>query len=240
LREAARLVILPSMKTWHLLSPRAPHELEALADGCNRAVDALRAERKGEACGQARVGADVPTSGQIAAAYRASGLPVTDRLLARLQSCTSAIVVENPADPQRSALQASALRYLLDNLGGGLVLLDGFPLRTPEEAARELLTGTRSLRGFAVQALAGAVPEEPEDDEGDPRIDAFLEEVEAAEDDPDLALDLRKLLQFSSPVARRCAQAIVQQGARSVEALARLLGCDEDEVEEALDELVDD
>ncbi len=83
--------MLRPMKTWFLLSPRAPHELEALADGCNRAVEFFRAERTGEACALAHAGGEVPSPGQIAAAYRAAGLPVTDRLLARLQSCEGAM-----------------------------------------------------------------------------------------------------------------------------------------------------
>lgn len=228
------------MKTWFLLSPRAPHELEALADGCNRAVEAFRAERKGEACALARAGGEVPSPGQIAAAYRAAGLPVTDRLLARLQSCEGAIVLENPADPQKSTLQASALRYLLDGIGAGLVLLDEFPLRTPDDATRLLLQGTRSIRGFAGQAEAGAAVQEIEDEDGgDPRIEELLEEFEAAEDDPDLAVDLRALIQNASPLARRCAQAIVQQGVRTVEGLARVLGASEDDIEDALDALSD-
>ncbi|MCB9546373.1 MAG: hypothetical protein H6706_11020 [Myxococcales bacterium] len=224
------------MKSWYLLSPRAPHELEALVEGCNGAIEAFREQRPEDACGQVALGGDVPTSAQIVATYRALDLPVTDRLLARLQACSQAIVIRDPADPQQSPLQASALRFLLDQFGGGLVLLDAFPLRTAEEVAAGVLRGTRSLRGFGALADASArlTPEDDDDDDLDPRVEAFLSAAEAAEDDPDVALDLRDRMR--DPFTREVARAILD-GARSVEALVRVLDADEDDVEDALDDL---
>ncbi|MEZ4464255.1 MAG: hypothetical protein R3F43_07000 [bacterium] len=225
------------MKSWYLLSPRAPHELEALVAGCTRAVEMFRDQRPDDRCGRLELGGEVPTGAQIVATYRALDFPVTDRLLARLQACSQAIVIHQPADPQQSVLQASALRFLLDQLGGGLVLLDAFPLQSADEVANGLLRGTRSLRGFAAMALAGTLAEPEDDDDGDvdPRVEAFLAAAEAAEDDPDVALDLRDRMR--DPFTREVARAILQEGLRTVEALVRALDADEDDVEDALDDL---
>ena len=237
------------MKLWHLLSPKAPHELAAIADGCERAVEVFRPKAPGEACGKARLGGGPPPLAQVAAAYRAQGLHPDDRTMARLQACDASITLEDPADPATSRLQASALRFLLDQIPGGLVLLDDFPFLSPEEAERKLLKGTRSLPGFAqVAATTLAFDDEDEDldlddesgaggDEDDERISAFLDRVEQAQEDPEVAIELRAAVAHLGRLGQRIAEALVRGQARPPASLVTLLGASPRDVDEALEEI---
>lgn len=215
-------------QAWHLLSPRPAHEIEQLAAACARAVAAFRAARGPHACGEVTAGGPRPTAGQVVAAYRAMGLNATVQLVERLDDCESVLTIERPADLDTAPLQVAVLRALLDEMGRGLVLLDGFPLLTPDEARRRL-QGKRTVRGFAAMLRGADAEEEAPEEERviSDRAANILARFEAAEEDPDLALDLSGALRRLPELCVRYARLLVEQGALPDTEAARRLGVSE-------------
>ena len=231
-----------------LLSPLSPEELEDVVVSCTAEVEAYRARHPtvADKTGELVLGGSVPSVDEARAAHESYEEPFPDALAVKLGKIRSVCTIREPGDLESSPLQVSVVRYLVDRIDDGLVLLIDYPLLTIAGCIEEL-GGYKARADF-----------EPAEDEGpDPlaalfgggrakkaapkktRAEKILDMLERARADSELALDAQKVLRRVSETARAYGAALFEFGPIDEARAAAQLGVSEDAVIVAADELAD-
>ena len=216
--------------TWQIVSPLPAAQMSALESAVDRAVDAYLEANPDcpDTFGEVLASDEVPDAKELAGKKKALPAPVQERLA----QCHSVLTIERPGSLAKDPLQVSILRYVLEHSGEAVVVFDG---KTPELAEKVLadLEKRKAAQGFGVSA---ELPPEL-DGELEPRAGRILSILEAAEDNMDLAIDLRASLNRASEMARRYVMLLMQEGAVDDERAARSLKMAPVEVAEIADEV---
>jgi hypothetical protein len=226
-----------------------PAELEDVVVSCTAALETYRAQHPNvtDRTGELVMGGTVPSVDEARAAHESYEEPFPDSLAAKLLKTQSVCTIREPGDLESSPLQVSVVRYLVDRIDDGLVLLIDYPLLTISACIEELAT-YRARDDF--QPL--------DEDEGpDPlaalfgggratkakakktRAERILDMLEKARSDPELALDAQNVLRRVSETARLYGAALFEFGPIDEGKAADKLGVSKDAVIVAADELAD-
>jgi len=192
---------------------------------------------EGEYIVRVRAASRVPDRAEVLAEYRRYQLELPERVLHRLHACRSSLVIEDPGDLAESPLQVSLLRFLLERVGHGLIMFGDYPLEPTEQVLEELRT-RHGAPGFDERPGAArghresrAQRETPHAPPTEVRAVRILELLKSAESSVELAIDVRDILSRASPLARRYAALIYEEGAIDDLKASRLLGVSADELE---------
>ncbi len=231
------------------LSALSPDGRDNVLVSCTAELEAYRAQRPtvADKTGELVMGGTAPTVDEARAAHEEYEEPFPDALAAKLGKVRSVCTIREPGDLESSPLQVSMVRYLVDRIDDGLVLLIDYPLLTIAGAIEEL-AGYKARADF----------EPPEDDEGpDPlaalfgggrakkanakktRAERILDMLEKARMDSEVALDAQNVLRRVSETARAYGAALFEFGPIDEAKAAAKLGVSEDAVIAAADELAD-
>ena len=128
------------MARWHLYTPLSASELEKVEAEYQQALARASEARPGST---ASVGAlapapGVPRAAEVTVAFRAADKPAPPLVLARLKGCKRGLTVSEPAELETDRAQVSAIRFLLQRLGQGVVDWGDGQLQPTEEALKAL------------------------------------------------------------------------------------------------------
>jgi hypothetical protein len=219
--------------TWLVLSPRPFRDAQAIEAACDRAVDAYLEENPDceDTFGEVAAARTLPDEATVKKALgRRKGAA---DVLARLASCRSALAIEQPGSLDDDPLQVAILGFVVAHAGDGVVILDGVP-RLSEDviALLDTKTAAESFGGDADPELFLAA------DAAEPRASRILATFEVAQQNIDLAIDLRHALGKASDLARRYAMLLVQEGAVDDARAARALKVHPADLDDAAEEVL--
>ena len=229
-------------------SPLSSEELEDVVVGCIAELEAYRMEHPtlSDVTGALAMGGTVPSIAEAKAAHAEYEEPFPDSLAKKLENIQSVATISDPGDLENSPLQVAVVKYLVDRIDDGLILLIDYPLLTIGDCIEE-------LQGYKVRDDF----EPPEDDGPDPlaalfgaargkkakpkksRGEKILDMLEKARSDSELALDAQSALKRVSETARAYGAALFEFGAITDAQAAEKLGVPEDAVIDAAEELSD-
>ena len=229
-------------------SPLSQEELEDVVVSCSAELDAYRVEHPNlaDVTGALAMGGTVPSLQEARKAHQEYEEPFPDSLAKKLGKIQSAATISEPGDLENSPLQVSIVKYLVDRIDDGLVLLIDYPLLTIGDCIEELQS-YKARDDF----------EPPEDDGPDPlaalfgaarggkakpkksRAERILDMLEKARSDSELAMDAQSVLRRVSETARAYGAALFEFGALEDAVAADKLGVPVDVVIKAADELAD-
>jgi hypothetical protein len=221
---------------WFILSPHPHRHLAALEGACDRAVDAYLEENPDceDTFGEVSAINAVPTEEELKRALgKKKGAAA---VLARFEGCRASLGIERPGSLDDDPLQVSILGFLLEHAGEAIVLLDD---HVPQlaETVLALLASKKGAEGFAEDITdleVFAPPAAP----AEPRAGRILSTFEAAQQNLDLAIDLRDELSRAGDLARRYAMLLMQEGALDDDRAARALKVHPSDLDDAADEVL--
>jgi hypothetical protein len=222
--------------SWQILTTLSSDEAAALERIVDRAVDAYLEANPDctDTFGEVSATGIVPSEKEASEAHSALGVTLQKAARERLRKCRSSLTIEEPGELASDPLQVSILRFLLERAGDCLVLLGAYPLKGSSAVLKDLAK-LQAAEGFGED-----LPEEEleaEDEEQDTRAERILATFEAAEDNVDLAIDLRAQLGRASEPARSYAMLLVQEGPIDDEKAAKKLKLEKDAFSRAANEL---
>jgi len=201
--------------TFQILSPISPREMLDLERACMAAVEAYLDEHPDceDQWGEIGAGGPIPRQPEVVAAYRRYRLDLPDVVVERLSRCRSSMMIDRPGDLDADRLQVSILCFLLERAGEGLIMFNDYPLVDTTAALLDLRR-RRGVRGFVVEALPRPRKiRRREARAGEVRAIRIVRLLRAAQESPDFAVDVRRVLAGASEVARRYAALLMEEGA---------------------------
>jgi hypothetical protein len=128
------------MARWLVYSPLGAAELEKVEASYQLAVARHGETHPGATAslGSLQPAPAVPRAAEATAAFRAADKPAPPLVLARLKGCRRGLMIIEPAELETDRAQVSAVRFLLQRLGQGLVDWGDGQLQPTEEALRSL------------------------------------------------------------------------------------------------------
>ncbi|MFO0727679.1 MAG: hypothetical protein U1E65_28125 [Myxococcota bacterium] len=219
-------------ESWLIISPLSSDALAALAQECQRAIDAQRAEDSSHSAGAVSQTGLVPSEAEVKERYAAHGGKLSRAILDRLKKARATLSIDDPTPPHESPLQVAALAWLLERCGDALVDLGDQRLFAVADA-KKLLAAFPSLEGFeapsAGKRKAAPVPRASP-------AELILATFELAEENVDLQIDLKDALQQGTAAAQRYVMLLLSDGAVPSDKAAKKLALSVEEVERAAEE----
>lgn len=226
--------------TYTLLSPLSPKEMLDLADHCRRTVEEYLAEHPDcdDEWGDMVPGGSIPREPDVRAAYQRFRIPLPDDVLVRLRRCRSVLSIDRPGDIDTTGgLQVSVLRFLLEQCGEGMLLLNDYPFESSEHLLGRL-SRKRGAPGFGPrQEPKRRRLERREAKPGEVRALRVLGTLQRAMSDVRVAIDVKATLHSVSEAARSYGALLLEEGALTDAKAAKALGLTRAEVAAAADEL---
>jgi hypothetical protein len=223
-----------------LLSPLSPKEMLELEQRVQRALEEYLEEHPEceDERGEMSAGGQIPRPEEVVEAYRRYRLELHPGVLERLSRCRSAFSIDRPGDIETAGgLQVSILRFLLEQAGEGMVLLNDYPF----ESCEHLLARLRKkpgARGFGGRAEAKKRKiAQREAKPGEVRALGILRTLERAMSDVRVGIDVKSTLHSVSEGARRYGALLLEEGAVTDAKAAKILGLPRGAVAALADEL---
>lgn len=189
-------------------------------------------------------GGAMPPAKELEALYKHLGLTLPKEILKRYRACKSVLTLDNPAVLETGHARAfvAILRYLLVRVGEGALVLQNDPPLIPAEELLAKLRKEKGLPGFdeeekSEKAARVKAPAARAEKPGEGRAIRVSQALDVLMNDPELALDLRHVLQELPKLAQQYAALILQHGVMADAAAAKKLGAREETLAEAADEL---
>lgn len=226
--------------TFTILSPLDPKRMIDVENAVEVALEQYLEDHPDcdDDWGQMGPGGLLPSLDEVRAAYARYGLTLEQDVLARFQRCRSAFTIDRPGDIEvAGGLQVSLLRFLLEEIGESLVLLNDYPFET-SEALLTRLKKRRSAPGFGKSSAPKRRPVARRDEKpGELRAIGILRLLERAMSDVRVAIDVKAALAKVSASAQRYAVFLLEEGAESDAKAAKALGMTKAELLEVAEEL---
>jgi hypothetical protein len=226
--------------TWLILSPLSSKQMSDLEDECRRALDAFLDEYpdSDDTYGEISAEGEIPSKEEVVRGHKRYQLKLPEVILERLAKCKSAMSIDRPGNLETDGLQVSMLRFILERVGEGLIMYNDYPL-IETKIALEACKKKGGAPGFGenieqmVESKSGRRAERP----GELRAIRILKVLEDAEENPDLAIDVRDTLQRASKLVQQYAMLLMENGAIDDERASKLLKVKESALEEAATDL---
>jgi hypothetical protein len=211
-------------KIW---TPLSIQDASALVASINAVVDRVSHERPDDIGSAGTISAedDIPDIDAIKKIHPNLKRP----LVALLESCESAIVINDPGNIEGEPILVSILRHILKNSGGCAIDWGGLTIGGEEiETAEQALENLTAFEDH--DELFKSMMEPPEAFESDPATpenpaealrDRVIELLTRAQEDLDFGADVRKAIDRSSPAAKNLMRLMVSGGSQSDAEIAR-------------------
>jgi hypothetical protein len=188
--------------TWFIYSPLSMNEVLAVQSDLDHALEAWAEERGDEGaeelmetCGEVGPGGAVPSCDEVVRYNENFRLPVDRDVLNRLSTCRTSLAIDRIRQSGvEHPLQVSILRFLVERLGACLVDWGDHQIAVSERVLDD-------LKKYRSRGRLGATAEKErkptrrrKERRGEVRSLRIYNAIERCSNDPDLSIDLRRLL----------------------------------------------
>jgi hypothetical protein len=214
--------------SWQIYTPRSRDELDRIVESYEEALGRHLEEGdidEDSELGVVMPGGPVPTSASLSKKPTRFSRRLTPEILDRLETCKASLLIEDPGIPEVDPLQASALCYLLDRMGPGLVDWGEFDMETTED----VLARMKELPDY--RPMGGEAGEDEEvTPAGVKESMHILEELERIARSQELRIDFERSVRRLPEMAQHYLALLYSQGAHGDDAAARKLDVDIEDI----------